>query len=56
MSLSDISGTPLTDDLGRYLGVLSVHERVNIDSFGSVMDRINAKLEGWKSRFLSLAG
>lgn len=54
-SLSITSNIPLTTDLGYYLGVPSIHGRVSMGSFGSVIGRMNARLEGWKSRYLSLA-
>lgn len=45
-SLFAASNIPLNTDLGRYLGVPSIHERVNMASFGSIMERMSARLEG----------
>lgn len=50
------AGIPLSKDLGRYLGVPSLHNRVNESTFAGILDRIKARLEGWKARYLSLAG
>lgn len=55
-NLSTVSNIPLTTDLGHYLGVPSVHGKVNSASFGSVIERMSSKLAGWKSKSLSIAG
>ncbi|KAL8160998.1 hypothetical protein V2J09_012487 [Rumex salicifolius] len=46
----------LTDDLGSYLGLPLLHKRVNKHTFRPLLDKIEAKLSGWKSRHLSFAG
>ncbi|XVE58246.1 hypothetical protein DITRI_Ditri04bG0154800 [Diplodiscus trichospermus] len=51
-----LSGIPLTIDLGRYLGVPSIHGQINVDSLATILDRVNSRLEGWKTKYLSLAG
>lgn len=56
ITLSNLSGIPITNDLERYQGVPSVHGRVNIESFNSMLKRISTRFDGWRSRFLSLAG
>lgn len=56
MYLSNLAGIPLTNDLGRYLGVPSIHGRVCASSFEAVLDRLRGRLEGWRSRYLSFAG
>lgn len=45
-----------TTDLGKYLGVTSIHGRVTCHHFTDLLDRINGRLEGWKTRILSMAG
>ncbi|XP_073046080.1 uncharacterized protein [Primulina eburnea] len=54
--LSSTSGIPLTTDLGRYLGVPSIHGRVTNNLFKKVLDRVKSRLEGWKTKYLSFAG
>lgn len=54
--LSSVSDIPLTEDLGKYLGVPSIHGRFTIDLFASVVERVATRLEGWKTKYLSLAG
>lgn len=49
-------GISRTMDLGRYLGVPSIHGRVTSSTFSGLIDRIEGRLEGWKTKFLSLAG
>ncbi|XVF84679.1 hypothetical protein PTKIN_Ptkin17bG0057000 [Pterospermum kingtungense] len=54
--LSSFSGIPLIDDMGRYLGVPSIHGRVTTGLYADIVGRISARLEGWKTKYLSLAG
>ncbi|CAN1129754.1 Putative ribonuclease H protein At1g65750 [Linum perenne] len=54
--ISLILGMPLTQDLGRYLGVPILHERVTSHPYQDILDRIDKKLAGWKVKTLSLAG
>lgn len=56
MALCNISGIPLTEDLGRYLGVSFIHDRVTNDLYTSVVERVAARLYGWKMKYLTLAG
>jgi len=46
---------PITDDLGRYLGMPSIHGRVTKQSFQQISDRVDKNLAGWKSNILSMA-
>ncbi|XP_019168818.1 PREDICTED: uncharacterized protein LOC109164726 [Ipomoea nil] len=43
-------GISETKDLGRYLGVPSIHERVTCNIYAGLLERIAARLEGWKLR------
>ena len=54
--LSSMSGIPLTTDLGMYLGMPSLHGRITNSSFKHVLDRVAARLAGWKAKSLSFAG
>jgi len=54
-SISSVIGIPITDDLGKYLGVPTLSRRVNKATFQYVIDRwINALRDGERS--VSLLG
>ncbi|CAN1763437.1 Putative ribonuclease H protein At1g65750 [Linum perenne] len=55
-SIADTLGFPLTQNLGKYLGVPVLHKRVLVSTYQSILDKIESKLSGWKEKFLSLAG
>lgn len=55
-SISRILGFGQTANLGKYLGVHLTHGRVEIRVYAETFDRILAKMSGWKTKFLSLAG
>ncbi|XP_019200030.1 PREDICTED: uncharacterized protein LOC109193611 [Ipomoea nil] len=50
------TGIPRVDDMGKYLGVPSIHGRLKKDSFAGMIDKMRNCLAGWKSKSLSLAG
>ena len=54
--LSSKSGIPLVSDLGRYLGVPSLHGRVSQVQFRGLVDDMRSRLAGWKAGALSRAG
>ena len=54
--LSQISRIHLISNLGRYLGVNSIHGRVTQDLFSNVVESIASRLEGWKMKILSSVG
>lgn len=54
--ISEKSGIQSTRELGKYLGMPVLHERINKDTFGEVLEKVASRLLGWKGRFLSLAG
>ena len=56
MKSSTIAKIPITTNLGKYLGILSNIGRLHAGLFQNVMDRIDGKLNGWKTKLLSLAG
>ncbi|KAL2902408.1 hypothetical protein RDABS01_027490 [Bienertia sinuspersici] len=45
-----------TEDLGFYLGMPALHTRVTKATFAHLCEKVDRKLVGWKSKFLSLAG
>lgn len=54
--ISDESGISSTRDLGKYLGMPVLQRRMNKETFSTVIERVTARLSGWKSHVLSLAG
>lgn len=55
-SLSERMGISTTSNLGRYMGVPLIHERVTINTYGHITKKVRTKLSAWKGRFLSMAG
>ncbi|XP_061340525.1 uncharacterized protein LOC133287003 [Gastrolobium bilobum] len=55
-AITDASGFKKVENLGRYLGSMMRHVRIKKDHYAEVISRIQNKLQGWKSRCLSLAG
>ncbi|KAL5819904.1 hypothetical protein ACOSQ4_023746 [Xanthoceras sorbifolium] len=49
-------GSPLTDNLGKYLGLPLLHDRVNKNTFREILEKVQRRLTSWKSSTLSLAG
>ncbi|KAL6194708.1 hypothetical protein ACLB2K_035785 [Fragaria x ananassa] len=56
MHISDICGSPLSDDLGNYLGVPLLHSRVTPDTYKGLVEKVQLRLASWKSHTLSMAG
>lgn len=54
--ISNTSGIPLTNNLGEYLGVTSIHGCLTNDMFDAAIEIVQGRLEDWKTKFLSLAG
>jgi len=54
--ISEESGIGCTKELGKYLGMPILQKRMNKETFGEVLERVSARLAGWKGRSLSLAG
>lgn len=55
-NISTVLGIPIVPDMGKYLGVPSLHGKLNKDTFAGIMDRMRTKLAGWKFNSLSFAG
>lgn len=56
VNISSLAGISKTNNLGRYLGVPSIHGRMTSSMFTPLLDHIKAQLEGWKAKQLSFAG
>lgn len=54
--LCNILGFQVTDDLGKYLGVPIIHDRVSRRSFQFIMEKVDKRLSNWKANTLSFAG
>lgn len=50
--ISGIARMNRTNNMGKYLGVPSIHGRVTNGLFNPILERMNARLEGWKTRNL----
>ncbi|CAL8992016.1 unnamed protein product [Prunus brigantina] len=55
-NISSICESPLTSNLGKYLGVPLIHSRLNKATYRSVVDKVQQKLTAWKGKLLSLPG
>lgn len=53
-NLAECFETSLTDDLGRYLGVRIVHQRLTKRIYSAIVEKVNKILASWKSKTLSL--
>ncbi|KAM1268507.1 hypothetical protein ACFX13_000857 [Malus domestica] len=56
LELSRICGFPLTNDLGKYLGVPLIHSRITKNTNKGLVEKAQAWLFVWKVNSLSLAG
>lgn len=54
--IGEVSGIPVTDKLGKYLGIPILQKRVSKDTFGYILEGMKRKLANWKTGSLSLAG
>lgn len=54
--LCHVSGFSVTKDIGKYLGVPILHERVTNRSFKFILDKVDQRLSNWKAKSLSFAG
>ena len=53
-NISTISNIPLKPQLEKYLGIPSIIGRINLGTFQHLLDQIEGRLEGWKSKNLTL--
>lgn len=54
--LARFANIVVSQDLGRYLGVPSIHKGVTMSSCSYIMERISSRLAAWKDKTLSFAG
>lgn len=55
-NISQICGSPLTNNLGKYLGMTLIHSRVSKNTYVEFIDKVLNRLASWKSKTLSMAG
>ncbi|XP_004301578.1 PREDICTED: uncharacterized protein LOC101313223 [Fragaria vesca subsp. vesca] len=55
-SISATCGSPLTSDLGKYLGMPLIHSRVNKHTYDAIFYKVQSRLSSWKSKVLNMAG
>ena len=55
-AVSEKLGMEITTDLGSYLGVPTINGRTSKREYQYLVDKINGKLAGWKTKTLSMAG
>lgn len=55
-SLCDVLGFHSTPNLGKYLGFPLKHVGSSSQDYSSIIERVHAKLAGWKENLLSFAG
>ena len=55
-TLAEICGSPVTKDLGKYLGVPLIHGCITKDTYKEILDKVQSRLSMWKSSTLSFAG
>ncbi|VVA32958.1 Hypothetical predicted protein, partial [Prunus dulcis] len=51
-----ICGSPITENLGKYLGMPLLHSRVTKATYNGLLDKVQSRLAAWKRKCLSLAG
>ncbi|KAL5840970.1 hypothetical protein ACOSQ4_013578 [Xanthoceras sorbifolium] len=55
-ALASICGSPITKDLGKYLGVPLLHSRITKHTYCEILEKTQKRLASWKSATLSMAG
>lgn len=52
--ISRICGSPLIDNLGKYLGMTLLHSKIAKTTYSKLVDKVHARLASWKSKVLSI--
>lgn len=50
--ISDCLGIKHTSDLGRYLGIPSIHGKVTKNTFKFLLDKVYSSLASWKAKYI----
>ncbi|KAK0588170.1 hypothetical protein LWI29_035325 [Acer saccharum] len=54
--LADICGSPISQNLGNYLGVPLIHGRITRGTYKEIIEKTQNRLAAWKSASLSVVG
>ena len=54
--IQSITGFQFTENIGNYIDIPLLNERVSKRLYGSVLEKVQQRLTGWKAKHLSLAG
>ncbi|KAK3198400.1 hypothetical protein Dsin_021815 [Dipteronia sinensis] len=54
--IATVCGSPLTDNLGKYLDVPLIHERISNQTYSKLFEKTQKRLVAWKSDTLFLTG
>lgn len=46
----------MTEDLGLYLGMPTLTHRITLEKFRHLCEKVDRRLPGWKTKYLSMAG
>lgn len=55
-SINAICGSPVSDNLGDYLGMPLIQSRVTKSTYAGIVDKVQKKLTSWKSKVISMFG
>ncbi|KAK0605740.1 hypothetical protein LWI29_030217 [Acer saccharum] len=55
-ALAATCGSPITNDLGNYLGVPLIHGRITKGTYAEIVEKTHKRLASWKSASLSFVG
>ncbi|XP_050386378.1 uncharacterized protein LOC126802738 [Argentina anserina] len=55
-TISKTCGSPITEDLGKYLGMPLIHSRTNKFTYIGIVDKVQNRLSSWKSKVVTMAG
>lgn len=55
-NICDRSGFSKCNNLGRYLGILLLQNRISFSTYSYLLEKIQDRLAGWKAESLSMAG